>query len=117
MGLAYRLVRPQPTYMDVAAMRGNKDYRFTTSPFGITPEQYEKNPPLYVGASVPWKTIKGAKFFKDAVGLCSTVEKGARLVAGLRAAIAISKKYAGIKGTVIYNGKLYPKKCIEQKKG
>lgn len=117
MGQAYRLVRPQLTVDDILRIKGRNDVRLTTSPFGVTPERYANNPPIYVGSAAPWKGLKGDAFFKNAVGLCTTVEKGARLVAGLRKAIEISKKYAGIKGTVLWNGKLYPRKCIEQKKG
>jgi hypothetical protein len=108
MGVAYRLVRPQLTVYDVISIRGNSKLRLTTSPFGVTPEQYATNPPLYVGSAVPWKGVKGI----DAVERINSGVAG-----GLRRAIAISKKYAGTRGTVLFNGKLYPKKCIEQKKG
>lgn len=108
MGKAYRLVRPQLTVMDVISIRGNSKLRLTTSPFGITPEQYEQNPPLYIGSAVPWKGARGIDKVKAI---------NAKVGAGLEAAIKISKKYADTKGTVLYNGKLYPKKCIEQKKG
>jgi len=108
MGQAYRLVRPQLTVMDVLAIKGNSKLRLTTSPFGITPEQYENNPPVYVGSAVAWKGIRGLDKLR---------QMNSRVADGLQHAIAISKKYAGVKGTVLYNGKLYPKKCIEQKKG
>jgi hypothetical protein len=107
MGVAYRLVRPQLTVYDVISIRGNSKLRLTTSPFGVTPEQYATNPPLYVGKAVDWKGVKG---------IDEVEKKNAGVAAGLRRAIAISKKYAGVKGTVLFNGKLYPKKCIEQKK-
>lgn len=103
MGKAYRLVRPQLTVDDIIAIRSRDDLRLTTSPFGITPVEYEKNPPIYVGAAVPWKHNPDAM--------------PAAVKAGLANAIRISKKYAGVRGTVLWNGKLYPKKCIEQKKG
>ena len=118
MGQAYRLVRPQLSYRDILAIKSNDKLRLTTSPFGLTPEEYATNPPVYLGRAVAWKGLKGYdNFMKNAVGLCSTVAKGAALVAGLKKAISISKKYAGVKGTVLWNGKLYPRKCIEQKKG
>jgi len=102
MGMAYRLVRPQLTVMDVIKIRSSDGIRLTTSPFGITPEEYATNPPIYVGASVAWKNHP---------------EKMPESVrAGLNRAIALSKACAGITGTVIHNGRLYPKKCIEQMK-
>jgi len=109
MGKAYRLVRPQLTLKDIMAIKADSSMRLTTSPFGITPEQYASNPPIYVGSAVSWKGKKGWTAFEKAAP--------AAVVAGLKRAIAISKKYAGVKGTVLWNGKLYPKKCIEQKKG
>lgn len=108
MGKAYRLVRPQLTLMDIISIRGNSKLRLTTSPFGLTPEEYAQNPPVYVGSAVPWKGVRG---------LDKVTAINAKVGAGLREAIKISKKYAGVRGTVLYNGKLYPKKCIEQKKG
>lgn len=126
MGLAYRQVMQEITIDNVMSIRENPLKRLTTSPFGVTPEQYEKNPPRYIGNSVAWKGLKTgsidsfARALASGVGLhgnIPSVDARERLVAGLRRAIAISKKYAGIKGTVLWNGKLYPKKCIEQKKG
>lgn len=108
MGKAYRLVRPTLTLDDVMAIRTNPRLRLTTSPFGVTPDVYEDNPPVYVGAAVPWKGVRGI----DAVERINSA-----VAAGLRNAIKISKKYAGVMGTTLFNGKLYPKKCIEQKKG
>lgn len=107
MGQAYRLVRPHLTVMDVLAIKGNSKLRLTTSPFGITPEQYEHDPPVYIGSAVAWKGVRGMDKLR---AINSAVADG------LQRAIAISKKYAGVKGTVLFNGKLYPKKCIEQKK-
>jgi len=102
MGKAYRLVMREVTLEDVVRIRASDGMRLTTSPFGVTPEQYEKNPPIYVGASVAWKHHP------------DRMPPAVR--AGLEKAIKISKSCAGILGTVIWNGKLYPKKCIEQKK-
>jgi len=107
MGQAYRLVRPQLTVMDVIAIRGNNKLRLTTSPFGISPDEYARNPPVYVGSAVPWKGMAWTEI----------QSKFPKVAAGLSRAIAISKKYAGVMGTTLWNGKLYPKKCIEQKKG
>jgi len=114
MGKAYRLVMPQLTVMDIISIRGNAKVRLTTSPFGVTPEQYESNPPIYVGGAVSWKGIKGDAFW--AIADKHVGKKGVGLGTGLKKAIKISKACAGIFGTVLYNGKLYPKKCIEQKK-
>lgn len=102
MGMAYRLVRPQLTVDDIIKIRSRDDLRLTTSPFGISPEQYANNPPIYVGAAVPWKHNPAAM--------------PAEVRAGLQKAIAMSKACAGITGTGIHNGKLYPRKCIEQMK-
>lgn len=117
MGVAYRLIRPELTVEDIIKYRDSPKYRLTTSPFGITPEQYEKNPPIYVGNAVLWKGTKGiAEFTKAALAGCTTASKGKALVDGLGLAIKISKAYKGVKGTTLYKGKLYPRKCIEQKK-
>jgi len=102
MGMAYRLVRPQLTVDDIIKIRSRSDMRLTTSPFGISPEQYANNPPIYVGAAVAWKHNPAAM--------------PAAVRAGLQKAIAMSKACAGIMGTGIHNGKLYPRKCIEQMK-
>lgn len=114
MGKAYRLVRPQLTLMDIISIKGNSALRLTTSPFGLTPEEYALNPPVYVGAAAPWKGMKGPK----GGGVPDEIRKNfPKVAAGLANAIKISKKYAGTMGTVLWNGKLYPRKCIEQKKG
>jgi len=102
MGKAYRLVMPQLTVMDIIRIRGDDSIRLTTSPFGITPEQYADNPPIYVGAAVAWK--HHPERMPPAVK------------AGLQNAIKISKACAGIRGTGIHNGKVYPAKCIAQMK-
>ena len=101
MGVAYRLVRPQLTVWDVMDIRSRDGIRLTTSPFGVTPAQYATNPPIYVGASVAWKNHPEA--MPPAVR------------AGLANAIRISKAAAGTMGTRLWNGKLYPAKCIKQK--
>jgi len=103
MGKAYRLMMPKLTLADIISIRGNNSMRLTTSPFGVTPEQYAENPPIYVGAAVAWK----GKGYKDLP---------AAVRAGLDKAIKISKACAGIMGTTMYNGKVYPAKCIAQKK-
>jgi len=102
LGKAYRLVRPQLTVDDIINIRSRDDLRLTTSPFGITPAEYANNPPIYISAAVAWK--HNPKAMPPAVR------------AGLNKAIAMSKACAGIKGTGIHNGKLYPRKCIEQMK-
>ena len=114
MGKAYRLVRPQLTVRDVMAIRADPTMRLTTSPFGLTPEEYASNPPIYLSGAVAWKGTKGPK----GAGMTKEflAKAPAAVVAGLRKAIKISKACAGIKGTVIFNGKVYPRKCIAQKK-
>ncbi len=107
MGKAYRLVRPQLTLEDIMRLRTDSEYSLTTSPFGITPAEYAANPPLYLKRAVAWKGKMGAEFERTAPSA---------VVEGLKKAIRISKACAGIKGTVLHNGKLYPRKCIEQKK-
>lgn len=121
MGKAYRLVQVKLTLQNIVDTRANNKLSLTTSPFGVTPKQYEDNPPIYVKSAVKWKGYKGLGIegFERAVmneGLTSSDIKGRALIDGLKKAIEISKKCAGIRGTVIWNGKLYPRKCIEQKK-
>jgi len=114
MGKAYRLVRPQLTVQDVMDIKSNPKLRLTTSPFGLTPQEYETNAPVYIGKAVNWKGTKGPR----GGGMTKAfIDKApAAVVSGLRAAIAISKSCAGIKGTTLWNGRVYPRKCIEQKK-
>lgn len=102
MGKAYRLLQPRLTVEDVVRIRHKDGIRLTTSPFGLTPEEYASNPPIYVGASVAWKNHP------------EKMPSGVK--SGLAKAIKISKACAGVTGTVIWHGKVYPKKCIEQKK-
>lgn len=121
MGKAYRLVKPTLTMQDVVDVRANNKLSLTTSPFGITPQQYENNPPIYVKRAAPWKGYKGLGIagFERAVmnmGLPGGDTAARKLVDGLKKAIAISKKAAGVRGTELWNGKLYPRKCIEQKR-
>ncbi len=111
MGTAYRLVKPVVTFESyvegIRAIRKKKGIRLTTSPFGLTPEQYANDPPIYVGDSVPWKGVEGIQAVR---ALNSAVADG------LEKAIAMSKRHAGEKGITLYNGKLYPVKCINQHK-
>lgn len=121
MGKATRMVMPTLTMQNIIDIRSNTEISLTTSPFGITPEQYRTNPPIYVKKAVGWKGYKGLGIsgFERAVmdgGFCENDVKSRALVDGLKAAIAISKSCAGIKGTELWNGKLYPRKCIEQKR-
>ena len=123
MGKAYQIPKSVAyAGIDILSVREDPLHRLTTSPFGITPEQYEKDPPLYYGRSAPWKGIKGLKIDGFAKALISgkglhgpiSMANREKLIAGLKKAIAISKKCAGIYGTELYNGKLYPSKCIAQ---
>ena len=121
MGKAYRLVQPKLTLQNIIDTRTNRKVSLTTSPFGVTPQQYEENPPIYVKKAVDWKGYKGLGIsgFERAVlneGLTSSDITGRNLVEGLKKAIAISKSCEGIRGTELWNGKLYPRKCIEQKR-
>lgn len=102
MGVAYRLVRPQLTLDDILRIKSSHTLRLTTSPFGLTPEEYARNPPVYISRAVVWKGD-----FSKAPD---------RVRTGLNAAIAISKRAAGIRGVTLWNGKLYPAKCIAQKR-
>ena len=115
MGKAYRLIQPKLQLQDIIDIRNNHSMRLTTSPFGVTPKQYEENPPIYVGAAVSWK---GAVGIDDTYRKALAYGKGSAdaLITGLKKAIKISKHYAGVMGTVLYEGKLYPAKCIAQKR-
>jgi len=120
MGVAYRLVRPEPTIRQMMEIRLDPEYRLPTSPFGITPEQYAREPPVYFGRAVKWKGIKGLGlegFIKELIARKPyPIASLERLAAGLRKAVKISKAYKGVTGTVIYEGKLYPAKAIAQKR-
>jgi len=102
MGVAYRLVRPQLTLDDILRIKSSNTLRLTTSPFGLTPEEYARNPPVYISTAVSWK------------GRPENMPPAVRT--GLNAAIAISKRAAGVRGTTLWNGRLYPAKCIAQKR-
>ena len=123
MGKAYQMLRSDLTKdISIASVKEDALHRLTTSPFGVTPEQYLNNPPIYYGKSAPWKGMKGlgidgfAKALASGNGLHGSIsmDNRERLVAGLKKAIGISKSCAGITGTELYNGKLYPSKCIAQ---
>lgn len=123
MGKAYQIPKSVAyAGLNILKVREDPDHRLTTSPFGITPEQYETDPPLYYGKSAPWKGKKGlgidgfGKVLIAGEGRLGSMTMVARenLLAGLKAAIKISKKCAGITGTELFNGKLYPSKCIAQ---
>ena len=90
MGKAYRLIQAELTLQDVIDIRENPNMRLTTSPFGVTPAQYEKSPPIYPGKAVAWKGAAGIDDMYRIFG-----EKPS-----------------------YYNqeGKLYPAKCIAQKR-
>lgn len=115
MGKAYRLIQAELTLQDVIDIRADPNMRLTTSPFGVTPAQYEKSPPIYPGKAVGWK---GAVGLDDTYRKALVYGKGSAdaLITGLKKAIKISKHYAGVMGTVLYEGKLYPAKCIAQKR-
>lgn len=115
---ALRYHKAPITIEEVIRIKKLTDVRLTTSPFGVTEEEYLHDPPIYVGKSVNWKGHKGLGlegFAKSLIGIGYPIANMEKLAAGLRKAIAISKKCAGIKGVVVWNGRLYPKKCIEQK--
>ena len=42
MGRSYRLVQPKLTLKNIIDIREDQDYSLTTSPFGVTPQQYEE---------------------------------------------------------------------------
>lgn len=119
MGVAYRLKKPELTVLEVKKIREGvgefAGYRLTTSPFGVSPDDYARDPPLYLGRAVAWK---GAAGMDDTYRKALAYGKGAadRLITGLKKAVKISKAYAGTMGTTIYEGKLYPAKCIAQKR-
>lgn len=115
MGQAYRLIAPELTVSDVIKIRDDPNMRLTTSPFGVTPEQYASRPPIYVGKAVGWK---GAKGFDETYRQALQYGKASAdaLITGLKKAMGISKAYAGVMGTTLYKGKLYPAKCIAQKR-
>jgi len=115
MGQAYRLIAPELTVADVIKIRGDPNMRLTTSPFGVTPEQYATHPPIYVGKAVGWKGAVGMdEVYKKALQYGK--DAADKLITGLKKARDISKAYAGVKGTTLYQGKLYPAKCIAQKR-
>ena len=118
MGKAYRLVQAQLTVQDVIRIRNDNTVSLTTSPFGVTPEQYLNNPPIYPKKAVAWKGYKGLGIegFSRAIRNLIGDTQASNMIAGLKKCIKLSKECAGIKGTELYNGKLYPRKCIEQKR-
>lgn len=118
MGKAYRLVQPKLTAADVVRIRGDNSLSLTTSPFGVTPEQYLNNPPIYIKRAVAWKGYKGLGIegFSRAIKNLIGDTQAKNMIEGLKKCIKLSKECAGIKGTELWNGKLYPRKCIEQKR-
>lgn len=112
-----RGVPVQPvTIEEIIRIRKNPRIRLTTSPFGLTEEQLEKGlKVLYGSGAVPWKGIKGKKFWEFAEEYVNKKGEKGTLAKGLRNAIAISREYAGIKGVGIApDGRIMPKKAIAQ---
>jgi len=123
LGKAYYAVPTVLTPEEIIRIRKNPDIRLTTSPFGLTPEEYldPAKRPIYIGAAVGWKGIKGLGFegFKKEVEKLIPrygLEDMTRLVKGLKKAITISKHFEGVRGVALYKGRYYPKKAIEQKR-
>ena len=116
MGVAYRLVKPVVTFESyvrgIQSIRNSAGIRLTTSPLGITPEEYASDPPIFVGASVPWK-VKG-RGAKGGGVPASLKAINPKVAAGLENAIKMSKQYAGTYGTQLFNGKLYTNKNVKQ---
>lgn len=115
MGKAYRLIQAELSLEDVIRIKADPNMRLTTSPFGVTPASYEKSPPIYPGRAVAWKGAAGMDdMYKKALAYGKSSADA--LQKGLEKAIKISKHYRGVTGTVLYEGKLYPAKCIAQKR-
>ncbi len=113
MGVAYKILPPEPGIDEVQAIRERKDMRLTASPFGLTREQLEKyGPRVFPSKAVPWKKEKGYAFIEFAEG------RDDGLLAGNELARKISEAYAGIKGASFdpTTGKYMPNKAIAQKK-
>lgn len=107
----------QPVTMDeILEMKQNKNYRLTTSPFGLTEEDIrEGRKVLYVGRAVPWKGVKGAQFWEFAENHVNKKGERGTLAAGLKKAIEISKSAAGVTGVgVAPDGRILPAKAIAQ---
>ena len=75
-----KLLPEEVSLIDVAEIAGDAAHRTATTPFGAAPGKGVR----YVGRSVPWK-------FNFAAAPTKVVE-------GLKKAIAISKKCAGVRG-------------------
>lgn len=120
VGQAYTLERPELTVLDIIKIRKGlgefAGYRLGSTPFGVDVGAPQK---IYIGAAVPWKGKKflDVRAFREFVIGKIGVDKGNKLADGLEKARnkAVSLK-GQFKGTVVYNGKLYPRFCIELKK-
>ena len=91
---------------DIAAVRHDPNVRMTCSPLGNVPGEMT----CTVGGAVAWKGAKGDEFLAKAP---------TEVVDGLRQAKAIAAQCEGLKGTVIYGGKVQTARsvCMMKKAG
>lgn len=111
------MVEPTVTYESYVrglnAIRKDPAIRITTSPLGLTDEEYATHPPKYVGDAVPWK---GHGNPRKGMGVPSFItEKYPGLAKAIGKIIRISKAYANVKGTTHDSkGRLLTKKNVAQ---
>jgi len=113
MGVAYRVLTPEPTLEEIQAIRENPRMRLTATQFGLTREQVEKGMyRVFTSDAVPWKGREGTEFIKFAK------ERDDALLAANELARKISKAYTGVKGTGYdpKTGKYMPKKAFSQRR-
>ena len=95
-----KLLRGELT-RDIIQLGFSNDFTLSTTPFGAPPGVGVR----YIKSAVKWKGARGIE----------AVEKINKKVAeGLRKAIEISKKAAGVTGTVVYKGIVMPAKAKRQ---
>jgi len=104
MGVSYALEVAELHPLEVAAIREDPKHSLYRIPFGpaegkVTVRTHEK---------LDWKGSKGEEFKRKAVNHGMLLQANDFVK-------KLTKKFAGVGGTVIYKGHKYPKKAIAQK--
>ena len=105
---AYAIQKPRiaATLEDVYKIKKNSDIRLTATPFVENAEDV-----VFIGGAAPWKGLKGPK----GGGVPKELrEQFPKIADGLERAIEISQSCKGVTGTVLFGGRLLPKKVLCQ---
>jgi hypothetical protein len=104
MGVSYALEVAELHPLEVAAIRADPRHNLYRIPFG----EAEGKVTIRTLENLDWKGTKGEEFKNKAA-------KHGMLLQANDFVKKLTKKFAGVTGTVMYKGHRYPKKAIAQK--